>query len=724
MKNLLLLLTVIFLTQFAYAQESPYPCFDMLPRANETADMVQEGDTIWTVVDNGLALINRFDNSVIDIITPENSPLPNYDVTTLAIDQDGYKWIGYAGGYDVNSSGLAKFKGDEWIFYDLEDSPIVNVGTSPSSKRVYHLFIDQDNVAWMAASGPGLFKFDGETWTHYTTANSALESDAINVIRQDYEGNMWIGQGALYGTGAYLVKIDTDGNWTVYDSTLLAEMPQKGITDIAIRTNNEIWMTTNAGVGKLDGGNWTVYTDLPTTYSFDIDVDAEDNIYIGHAQGYLSKVIGETWETYESPSITTPNARTLDILADSEGKVWYSAWAESGLYTFDTNNQWAEVTPLQSGLESTNFFSMYHHNGVYWFGSFYNTLASWDGTNWKYYDQNFSSLGKSIEAIGALNGNLIFVGEYNSSGALFSVNENTGELTELFVFQSLGWDYDVPELISINEMIVHENTAWVASNGGLIRYDGEGTVYATETLPSFYVNDVDVDENGVIWAATNEGIGKYDGTDWVIEDTTNSNLPNNNIKELEIVDGAKWIVTGGDNKLYKLVEDEWVQVAYDFEENTILDFEAWSENEVWISYYHGVAFLKNEVWEEFPYSSFRNFYADHENEKMWLLYRAPFSYDYSDACVAVDSSTNVTFVKPNLKPSIYPNPTEGSLNIQLPIAERGEVFIYDLFGRLIIRENIQGTQTINVTSLKTGSYICEIKMADGQLYTDKLVIGF
>ena len=56
---------------------------------------------------------------------------------------------------------------------------------------------------------------------------------------------------------------------------------------------------------------------------------------------------------------------------------------------------------------------------------------------------------------------------------------------------------------------------------------------------------------------------------------------------------------------------------------------------------------------------------------------------------------------------IYPNPVHDELNItQLNPNEKVEIFIYDLYGRMVL--NPQTTQRLNFSDLKPGKYIVEL----------------
>ena len=57
---------------------------------------------------------------------------------------------------------------------------------------------------------------------------------------------------------------------------------------------------------------------------------------------------------------------------------------------------------------------------------------------------------------------------------------------------------------------------------------------------------------------------------------------------------------------------------------------------------------------------------------------------------------------------IYPNPVGNELNItQLNPNEKAEIFIYDLYGRVVL--NTKTTQRLNLSNLKAGKYVLKLK---------------
>jgi hypothetical protein len=73
---------------------------------------------------------------------------------------------------------------------------------------------------------------------------------------------------------------------------------------------------------------------------------------------------------------------------------------------------------------------------------------------------------------------------------------------------------------------------------------------------------------------------------------------------------------------------------------------------------------------------------------------------------------------------VYPNPTIGEFNIQLPVGEKVDISIFDLEGRLLYsKKEVKGELNIkNSRTFKTGVYIIKVNSESGKSHIKKLII--
>lgn len=143
--------------------------------------------------------------------------LPNDWVYGLAEGRNGELWLATEG-------GLARFhKGrwDNWNHQKGLGAPFEKVKndiafkSDPSKASVHHqrqkeemglqgvgvaynpnyivaLEVDTQGVVWVGTWGGGLGRFDGKTWTNYTTADG-LPGNHVFMLHQDPAGQLWVG---------------------------------------------------------------------------------------------------------------------------------------------------------------------------------------------------------------------------------------------------------------------------------------------------------------------------------------------------------------------------------------------------------------------------------------------------------------------------------------------------------------------------------------------------
>lgn len=146
-----------------------------------------------------------------------------------------------------------------------------------ASNYVYSIAIDAAGNKWFGTDN-GVSKFDGTTWTTYTTADG-LADNYVEAILIDAAGNKWFG--TLGGVSKF------DGiTWTTY--TTANGLVGNLVRSIAIDTFGNKWFGTWGGVSKFNGATWTTYTAANGLASFrvcSIAIDATGNKWFGTGGG-------------------------------------------------------------------------------------------------------------------------------------------------------------------------------------------------------------------------------------------------------------------------------------------------------------------------------------------------------------------------------------------------------------------------------------------------------
>lgn len=113
-------------------------------------------------------------------------------VLGLFEDSKGNLWFGNngAGLFQYDGKSLTNFTAEQGLNNaDFRASGKPGLGTMA---RVYSINEDNDGNIWVGTVDAGVWKYDGNNLTNYTTKNG-LTSNAVNTIYKDKNGELWFG---------------------------------------------------------------------------------------------------------------------------------------------------------------------------------------------------------------------------------------------------------------------------------------------------------------------------------------------------------------------------------------------------------------------------------------------------------------------------------------------------------------------------------------------------
>jgi PKD repeat protein len=280
-----------------------------------------------------------------------------------------------------------------WTQYTISNSGLPN-------NNIKSIAIDDNNSIWMLTTSPQgytstLTKFDGTTWTNYTTSQVWLTCVAI-----DSNGKKWV--------GADVILYGFDGSWTSYNND--------NIRTIAIKGNTK-WIGSNQGwLAKFDGTTYTTYTISSNYYSgyspqvTSVAIDTNGVVWVARSNDIGLKVFdGITWTSHVVSNSGLPSNAIYSIAVDTNNVKWISTG--SGLTKFD-GSAWTNYYGIGGGIITL------HHNEK-WIGSNGNICLFNDGSFRQFPINN--SGGYSIKGIAVDNNGLKWVA---TSNGLFSFSKN------------------------------------------------------------------------------------------------------------------------------------------------------------------------------------------------------------------------------------------------------------------------------------------------------------
>lgn len=177
------------------------------------------------------------------LVTPE-SP--------IAIGPDGNLWTSFG------ERQLARFDGSDWRVFEAPPSmQVVDTGHAWSAS----IDVAVDGTVWIGTSGGrGILTFDGTDWFHHMSANGLPFDSGWNVAIAP-DGSIWAGSGGAFddpGTGG-IVRFD-GSTWTTFTTS---DGLQSNDAEVAVGPDGTVWAMHPGGVSRFDGSVWIAYPDSP-----------------------------------------------------------------------------------------------------------------------------------------------------------------------------------------------------------------------------------------------------------------------------------------------------------------------------------------------------------------------------------------------------------------------------------------------------------------------------
>ena len=346
----------------------------------------------WVGTDAGLS---KFDGTSWVTYNTTNSGISNNNINQIVIDSQGNKWI-------VTAAGLCKFDGVNWVTYNTSNSGIAsNIITS-------QIIIDSQGNKWIGTDA-GLCKFDGVNWVKYNTSNSGITTGLIYSLTIDNQGNKWLCSYDNSYNGYGLCKFD-GVNWVTYN-TSNSGIPSNNIYCISIDSQGNKWIGTDAGLCKFDGTNWVTYntsnSGIPSDGIWTFVIDSQGNKWLPTCGG-LCKFDGANWIMYDTPNFNNKDGcyRFIQIVIDSQDNKWivgkkydkqYNSLFEIGLFKFDGIN-FTNYNMNNSGIASDKIIQI---------------VIDFQGNKWIGTDAGLSKLSGNGNSNLCSNKNEIIITKYN-----------------------------------------------------------------------------------------------------------------------------------------------------------------------------------------------------------------------------------------------------------------------------------------------------------------------
>ncbi|HKX45525.1 MAG TPA: two-component regulator propeller domain-containing protein [Planctomycetota bacterium] len=175
--------------------------------------------------------------------------------------------------------------------------------------------VDEAGNLWFRTAGNGVFRFDGRSFTNFTTKDG-LCHDGVSTILQDKAGNI------VFGTAKGICSYDGK------TFTKRPELGERNITSMLEARDGSLWFGTfDQGVFRYDGESLTNFLN-------DRPFNLRDRYQL-----------------------------ILDIVQDRSGNLWFSSWNGGGVWRYD-GKEFRNYLPSAAYYEVKDGFSEDGRNGA------------------------------------------------------------------------------------------------------------------------------------------------------------------------------------------------------------------------------------------------------------------------------------------------------------------------------------------------------------------------
>ena len=384
---------------------------------------------------------------------------------------------------------------------------------------------DHTGNLWLGTMGGGVCRYDGKTFTTYTTAQGLAHSEVVG-ITEDRSGNMWFattsGGVSCYDGKKFKTYTTSDG---LANNYVLSIMTDK---------NGKIWVgTSDSGVScydprrSADAGSkhFTTYRreqGLIDNTVYSILEDKTGNIWFGTKNGVSKYDPRQKTSGTQFSNYTVADGFAKDyaycIAEDRAGNIWFGT-SGSGICRYD---------PLKVGQTGLKVFTTYTH------------------------DQGLAD--NTVSSLLADRSGKIWIGSHGNGVSCYDPQKDTGPGSRPFTIFTVTEGLSNNDIWSIGED--NNGSIWFGTSGsGACRYDGKAfTTYSSDQglAPNSVIGIVE-DKRGDMWFSTDgSGVSRYEayppdgGPARFTTYTTAQGLGDNVVNGM-LVDrnGSIWFATGG-----------------------------------------------------------------------------------------------------------------------------------------------------------------------------------
>ncbi len=217
---------------------------DGLGGSQVTGMIEDQQGRLWLTTNGGVSV---YDGKAFTTYTTADG-LPSNWAWSILEDRNGQIWVG-------TLKGLCRYDEGRFIPIALPPSDAPEPLETLDANRVMCIAEDAAGQLWLGTDGSGLYHYDGNTFTNYTTADG-LAGNSISSIVPDEKGGLWLG--TMFNGVSYYAEGKTQLHFKAND-TIGDDEAWKVYRD----HQGEIWFSSEGfGLYRYDGIRLRNYNEL------------------------------------------------------------------------------------------------------------------------------------------------------------------------------------------------------------------------------------------------------------------------------------------------------------------------------------------------------------------------------------------------------------------------------------------------------------------------------
>ncbi len=451
-------------------------------------DIVEDYDNnLWMGNFTGALKFNpQIGISSIEKYEPNNSDLEGF---TYDIDlaPDSTIWF--------TSGGLVRFnpKNEEWTRLPGGNT---RIAVQPKSDGSY--------LVWSADTYFGnVFTYNSETnqLSYYTPSAVGDIAGLPGKDCVDETGNFWALRMSDNGDWETLEYQRPDGVW-VYPTPPYINVSFYIDAFKAFGNGKALLVTTSGETWMFDGSIWNNFgTWRPGEFTLSVDADQQGNVWVCGLEGAAKRDVATgNWQRYRITNTSQIDYFVEDLALDSEGNVWMTGNAGTGIggfQKFDGTN-WIGFNQYTYGLgytfpyDADNTQAIYRRplNGDVVFNPTFHGIHAWNGVDFFALEDSFNTSKGFVEDS---YGRLWSLGEY------FNVRYYDETIPDWIVVPLTGWGSQIKKDLTNN------GTIWASTDFELLRTDGSSSFSRSPSdFPGSAASftGLAVDDSDIVWIGT------------------------------------------------------------------------------------------------------------------------------------------------------------------------------------------------------------------------------